>query len=132
RTNLAMPPASLMPSGSQVLRQLQAVAVGVVDVQEPDLAVQLEHDTDVDACRAQPLGLGADVVDVDGRGPALLGLALGQRDLHLPALELGKARLGVVGRLGEAEDPGVEVPARMKVADSVPDPHVTALSADRS
>ena len=49
----------------QHLRELDPVSVRVEDVEQAHLAVQLEHDADVDARGAQTLGLRLDVVDVD-------------------------------------------------------------------
>src|SRR5439155_22538516 len=74
-------------SRSELLRELHPVAVRVVDVEEPHLALELEDDADVDAGRPQPLGLGLEVGHVDGRDRAVrLGLALGQPELHLAVL----------------------------------------------
>src|SRR4029079_19779716 len=54
---------------------------------------------------------------------ALLRLALGERDLHLPALEPGPPRLPVDERLLEPQRLAVERASRVEVAHAVPDGH---------
>ena len=90
------------PDHADFLRELDSVAVGVVDVDEPHLPVQLDDRADVDALRAQPLGLRPEV-RTRPRDSALLAARLRERDLHLAALELRPARRPVDERLLEAE-----------------------------
>src|SRR4029079_16702138 len=54
---------------------------------------------------------------------ALLRLALGERDLHLPALEPGPPRLPVDERLLEPERLAVDRASRVEIAHAVPDCH---------
>ena len=66
--------------GVEVLGQLDAVPVAVVDVEQAHLAVQLEHNADLDARGTQAAGLGLDVLDLDdGDRASRVGLALLQR-----------------------------------------------------
>ena len=68
----------------QGLGELHAVSVRVEDVHEPELPVQLEDDTHVDARLAQPLGFALHVGHLDvGDAARLARVALGKRDLHL-------------------------------------------------
>src|SRR5579884_516666 len=105
------------------LRELDAVAVRIEDVDDPHLPGQLEHGADLDALAAQPVGVRLHVVDVDHRHARLRRLALRERDLHRAALELRELVLPVDVRLVEAQQPLVEVAAAVEVADEVPDPH---------
>src|SRR5579872_1642880 len=105
----------------EVLRELDAVAVRVVDVDEPHVAVQLEHRADLDPGLAEAVGLGADVVDVDMRYTALLGLAFGERDVHLASLEARPALVPVDEQLAEAERIAVERAPGVEIAHAVPD-----------
>src|SRR5688572_16781004 len=100
---------------AELLDELQAVAVGIEDVQQPHLVVDLEHGPDLDVVRAEPLGLALRVVDVDRRDAGLLRLTLCECDPHPAALELRPPALGVEVRLGEPELPGVEVPRRCEI-----------------
>src|SRR5437762_7995694 len=76
----------------QLLGELQTVTVGVEDVDYPNLAVQLEHGSDVDACRAEPAGLGFDVIDVQDRhGRLLIRFPLGEADGGLAVGDDGPA-----------------------------------------
>ena len=59
------------------------------------------------------------------RDAAFLGLALGDGDLHLAALEARPALLPVDERLLEAERLAVEGAAGIEVAHAVPDGHRT-------
>ena len=64
----------------ELLGELDPVPVGVVDVEQAHLALELEDDPDVHAGVAQAVGLRLQVVDVDVRDAAvLLRLALGER-----------------------------------------------------
>src|SRR5579884_1075954 len=105
-----------------LLRQLDAVAVGVEHVHEAHLPGELQHRPHLDALVAQPLRRGLHVVDVD-RGDAARQrrLALGERDPHLALLELRPLVLPVDERLVEAEQALVEVAAAVEVANEVPD-----------
>src|SRR5262249_45238623 len=105
-----------------VLRELDAVAVGVVDIQEAHLVVELEHGSDVDALAAQPFSLRLDVVDVDRRDAGVfVGIALGERDLHFAVHQPCPAALFVEIGLREAELVGVEVARGVEVSHVVPD-----------
>src|SRR5919106_6802830 len=55
-----------------VLPELDAVAVRVDDLEQTHLAVELEHDADVDALLAQAFSLCLDVVDLYVRDAAVL------------------------------------------------------------
>src|SRR3954469_25988462 len=105
----------------QLLSQLNAIPVGVVHVEEPHLARQLEDDPDLDARVAQPVGLFLQVGDVDVRDALVARLALREPDLHLAAPELRPARVEVDGVLLEAEHVLVEAAPLVEVADVVPD-----------
>src|SRR4051794_28080345 len=100
--SLGLPAA--MRRGSELLRQLHAVAVRVVHVEQAHLPLQLEDDADVDAGAAQPLGLGLEVDHVDGGdGAVLLRLALREPELHLTVLQVRPALVEVDRELLEAE-----------------------------
>src|SRR4029078_9837320 len=116
----------------QVLRELDAVPVGVVDVEQAHMAMELEHRADVDALVAQALRLGLQVIDVHVRDAALLGLALRDRDHHLAALQPGPALLPVDVCLLEAEGLAVERPARVEIAHAVPDGHSASAGLSTS
>src|SRR3954468_5727964 len=105
----------------QLLSQLNAIPVGVVHVEEPDLARQLEDDPDLDARLAQSIGLLLQIGDVDVRDALVARLALREPDLHLASPELRPARVEVDGELLEAEHVLVEAAALVEVADVVPD-----------
>src|SRR6476659_930860 len=86
--------------------------------------MELQDSADLDSFFAKPLGLRLDVVDVDrgDTGFVLLGRrALGDRDLHLAALEPRPAPLLVEVGLLEAELFGVEDARRLQVSHLVPD-----------
>src|SRR3954452_2549844 len=105
----------------QLLSQLNAIPVGVVHVEEPHLARQLEDDPDLDARLAQSVGLLLQVGDVDVRDALVARLALREPDLHLASPELRPARVEVDGELLEAKQVLVEAAALVEVADVVPD-----------
>src|SRR4051812_1102661 len=133
--NRASPGAAGRITGSvvrDILRELDAVPVRVEDVEQPHLAVELEHDADLDALGPQPVRLRLHVLDVHVRDPALLRLPLGERDLHRPALEPGPAAVPVDVRLLEAELVAVEGAAGVEIPHSVPDGHLYNASAGSS
>src|SRR5256886_8899799 len=105
----------------QLLSQLNAIPVRVVHVEEPHLARQLEHDPDLDARLAQPVGLLPEVGDVDVRDAFVARLALREPDLHLASPELRPARVEVDGELLETEYVPVEAATLVEVAHVVPD-----------
>src|SRR4051812_13164693 len=105
----------------QLLSQLNAIPVGVVHVEEPHLARQLEDDPDLDARLAQSVGLLLQIGDVDVRDALVARLALREPDLHLAAPELRPARVEVDSELLEAEHVLVEAATLVEVADVVPD-----------
>src|SRR3954447_8348101 len=114
--------ASAKAASVERLGELDAVAVRVEDVHEPHLPGELDHDAYLDVVAAQPIGLRLHVVDVDGRDPAFgIRLALGQRDVHRAALELGPAVVPVDEGLVETQDPLEEVASPVEVANEVPD-----------
>src|SRR5262245_3956510 len=68
------------------LRELDAVAVRVEDVDDPHLAGELDHRADPDPLVSEAVGLRLDVVDIDHRDAALrVGLARGEGDVHAAA-----------------------------------------------
>src|SRR5215208_4749914 len=103
----ACPPRRIMRSPSlldQRLGQLDAVPVGIEDVDEAHLPRQLEHDADVHVLAAEALRLGLDVADVDRRDAAFgIRLALRQCDPHVAVLQLRPAVVPVDERLLEPE-----------------------------
>src|SRR5882757_7286108 len=105
----------------QLLSQLNAIPVRVVDIEEPHLAGQLEDNPDLDASLAQPVGLLLEVGDVDVRDALVARLPLREPDLHLASPELRPAGVEVDGELLEAEHLLVEAAALVEVADVVPD-----------
>src|SRR3954451_21899410 len=105
----------------QLLSQLNAIPVGVVHVEEPHLARQLEDDPDLDARLAQLVGLLLQIGDVDVRDALVARLALREPDLHLAAPQLRPARVEIDGELLEAEHVLVEAAPLVEVADVVPD-----------
>ena len=121
-------------TGAELLHELEAVAVGVEDVEDAHLVMELEHGADVDVLAPKTFGLRLDVVDVDrGDASVLLRLALRDRDVHLSALELRPAAFVVDVRLLEAELAGVERASRLEVADVVPDAdHSASPGSSRS
>ena len=117
RTSWAPPLRSTTVTVVEGLCQLDAVAVRVEDVHEPDLPVQLEDDTDLDARCAQALGLRLHVDDVDVRDAARLGrVAHGERDLHPAVLEPRPARRRSRRTSPRSRAVAVEGPARVEVA----------------
>src|SRR5919204_498924 len=125
----AAPAAAATSARGKLLGELDTVPVRVEDVQEADLAVQLEDDADLDPLRAQPLRLGLQVGHVDVRHAAvLLRLAPREADLHVAAPEPRPAALGVEVRLGEAERVAVEAAPGVQVAHVVPDRHETPVA----
>ena len=109
-------------SSRHVLGELDPVPVRVEDVDEPDLAVQLEHDADLDPRGAEPFCLGLHVGNLDVRDAAVLDrLALRERDLHLAVAEARPGAFVLVVGLLEPERLDVEPPRRVEVADAVPD-----------
>src|SRR5918994_6336438 len=117
------PPSRIIASRlfGDVLAELDAVAVRVDDLEQPHLAVQLEHDPHFDPFGSQPRGLLLHVVDLDVRDSPLLRLASRQRDLHPTSLQLRPALARVEHQLGEAQPVAVELPRRVEVAHGVPD-----------
>src|SRR6478736_3683328 len=113
--------ASLWRSG-KLFGKLDAVAVGVVDIEHAHLAVQLQHRADLDALGAEAVCFGLDVRHVHGRYSGLaLGLALRDRDIHRAALQRRPAACLVEVGLPEAELLGVERAAGFEISYSVPD-----------
>src|SRR5438067_869843 len=106
---------------SELLGELDPVAIRVVDVEKAHLAGQLEDDPDLDACLAQALRLRLQVGHLDMRDAGVHELSLGEPDLHLAASELRPALLEVDRDLLEAEQLLVEAAALVEVADVVPD-----------
>src|SRR6478735_3059530 len=73
---------------SELLGELYAVAVRVEHVEQPHLALQLEHDADLETGLAKPFCFELHVGDVDVSDPAVVArLSLGQPDLHLAVLQ---------------------------------------------
>src|SRR3954454_19026872 len=104
-----------------MLRELNAVAVRVEDVDETHLAREVEDDAHLDALLAQLVGLDLHVRDVDHRDAALGRLTLGERDAHRAVLELRPLVVPVDEGLLEAEHALVEIAAEVEIADEVPD-----------
>src|SRR5215471_14455618 len=105
----------------ELLRELDPVAVGIVDVEQAYLARQLEDDPDLHADLTQPLRLALEVAHIDMCDTGLRRLALCEPDLHLTASEVRPARLEIDGDLLEPEHLPVETAALVEVADVVPD-----------
>src|SRR5262249_18156938 len=101
--------------------EVDPIRVRVEHVEQAQLVVELHDGADVDVHAAQALGLGLQVLNVDGGDAAFLRLAFGERDLHGTALELGPAAVGVEVRLCEAELRGVEAARVVEIAHPVPD-----------
>src|SRR5579884_376283 len=115
---------SLELAGAQLLRELDAVPVRVVDVEQPHLTVELHHHADLDALRPQPLGRGLHIVDVDVCNAAVrVGLADREADLHRPVHELRPPSRTVERDLGKAELVAIEPARRVELAHVVPDGH---------
>src|SRR4051812_41845604 len=118
----AAPVAASSSASGKLFGKLDAIAVRVEDIEQPDLAVQLEHGADFDPLAAEAIGLGLDVLDVDRRDTGLfLRFALRDRDLHLAAHEPRPAALLVQVGLHEAKLAGVEGSAGVEVTHVVPD-----------
>src|SRR3954452_4391868 len=107
----------------QLLRELDAVAVGVVDVEEAHHALRdLDDDADLDALVAQAVGLCLHVLDVDVRYDAVVArVALGEADLHRAALQVRPALLEVDGHLLELQRVAIEATGVVEALDVVPD-----------
>src|SRR5579859_4189882 len=116
----------------QILRELDAVAVRVIDVEQAYVAVQLEHRPDRDTRLAQTCRLGPDVLDVDVCDTAVLRLAFGQRDLHLASLKARPALLPVDEELLEPECVAVEGATCIEVAHAVPHRHSASAGLSTS
>src|SRR5436305_4176984 len=110
-------------SRSELLRELDAIAVRVVDIEKAHHAVRdLDDDPDVDACRAQPVGDALHVVHVDvGDDAVVTRDAFGEPDLHRAVLQVRPALVEVDGVLLEAERLAVEASRLVEVAHVVPD-----------
>src|SRR5262249_30409266 len=114
----------------EILRQLDSVAVLVVDVQQPNLAVELQDYPDFDALAPQALGLGLHVLDLDDRHAALLvGLTLAEVDLGVPVPQQRPAAILIEALLLETERLGEEDASRLEVADAVPDHNISPGSS---
>src|SRR5919206_4506948 len=125
----AAPSAAATSARGKLLGKLDAISVGVVDVEQPHLAVQLEDDADLDSRRPKPLRLRLHVLDVDVRDAAvLLRLALREADLHLASAELRPAALGVEVGLREAEDVAVEPAGHVSGPHVAPDSRLSPPS----
>src|SRR5690242_1776996 len=112
---------SLRLSGN-LFGKLDAIAVRVVDVEQPHLSMELEDRSDLDPLGAEAVGFGLDVTNVHGRDAGLLlRLALRDRDLHLSAQQPRPAAFLVHVGLHEAELVDVEGAACVEVAHVVPD-----------
>src|SRR5581483_7858569 len=106
---------------SELLRELDAVAVRVEHVQEPHLSGELEHDPDLDAGFPQP-ALLLQVLDVDVRDGALgLRLALSKPELHRSAPQVRPPLREVDRSFLEAEHVAVEASRGIEIANVVPD-----------
>src|SRR5690242_8174772 len=105
---------TVIPIGSRMpklesLRELDAVAVGIEDVDEQHLAGDLDDRADLDALVTQAGGLGPDVRDVHHRHARVrVGVALRERDVHFPVREGRPALVEIDRRLLEAEQAAVE------------------------
>src|SRR5579862_8287981 len=107
---------------SELLRELDAVAVRVEHVQEPHLSGELEHDPDLDAGFPQPARLLLQILDVDVRDGALgLRLALSEPELHRSAPQVRPPLREVDRSLLEADYVAVEAARGIEIANVVPD-----------
>src|SRR4051794_8141292 len=104
-----------------MLRELNAVAVRVEDVDEAHLAGEVEDDTNLDTLLTQLVGLDLHVGDVDHRDAPFARLTLGERNAHRSVLELRPLVVPVDEGLLEAEHALVESAAEVEIADEVPD-----------
>src|SRR5580765_6368557 len=115
-TGRSISPSVLTIRSSQLLRKLDPVAVGVEDIEQPHLTLQLEDDADLDAGRAQPVGLRFQVCNVDvGDAAVLARFPFGEPDLHGTVLEQRPALVEVDARLLEAERVAVEASPAFEV-----------------
>src|SRR5437867_3226677 len=79
-------------SFSEIFRELDPVAVLVVDVEQADVAVELEDDADLDFSCAQALGFTLHVGDRDhGNAALLVRLPFAQIHLGISVTEEGPA-----------------------------------------
>src|SRR6185437_16029016 len=116
-------PGPRTASGLELLRQLDAIAVRVVDVEQAHDALRdLDDSADLDAFLPEALGLAFHVVDVDMRDCAVgLGIAFGEADLHRAVPEMRPAFGEVDGDLLETERLAIERARRIELPDVVPD-----------
>src|SRR5438105_13124395 len=99
----AEPVASSSSAWGKRFSKLQPVAIRVEHVQQPNLPVELEDHSDVDAVVAELLGHRLHVLDADVRDGSVLSLrlALGETDLAAVAFELRPATVAVEVGLAE-------------------------------
>src|SRR5918995_733134 len=128
------PPSRIIESRvlGDVLAELDAVPVGVDDLEQAHLAVQLEHDAHLHPLGPQARRFVLHVLDLDVRDSPRFRLAGRQRALQAAPFQLRPAVGGVEHQLREAEPVAVELPRRVEVADRVPDRQSARPGSSRS